>query len=201
MSFSERPCRIAAFRDSVNLRRNYIWLLPLLAVVTAPLWWGLAGQVLGPRSSGVNVTPAAERQINTFVLHRVAMTQTRAGVDDLFVKAAQVKSGRVADELEMLDVDGVMTGTERSLKFSGGTANYEPTGQVLSVGERVRLLTSDGYRLETESLRCLTATSQAESDQPLNLTGSGLKLRGKGFLYSLRTGDFQVGGRVLVDFF
>ena len=185
----------------MNYRRNYIWLLPLLAVVTGPLGWGLAGRLLGPRSSSVNVTPPLERQLNPFVLHRVALTQTRAGVDDLFVKAAQVKSGRVADELEMLEVDGVMTGQERSVKFSGGTASYEPSKQVLSVGEQVKLVTSDGYRLNTESLRCLTATRQVESDQPLSLTGSGLKLRGKGFLYSLQTGDFQVGGRVLVDFF
>lgn len=201
MSHRERSGGIAAFRDSLNFRRNYIWLLPLLASVTAPLWWGLAGQLLGPRSGGVSVILPAERHLNTFVLHRVAMTQTRAGVDDLFVKAAQVKSGRVADELEMLEVDGVMTGKERSLKFSGGTASYEPTKQVLSVAEQVKLVTSDGYRLDTESLRCLTATRQVESDQSLSLTGSGLKLRGKGFLYSLQTGDFQVGGRVLVDFF
>jgi len=185
----------------MNYRRNYIWLLPLLAVVTGPVWWGLAGRLLGPRSSSVNVTPPAERQLNTFVLHRVALTQTRAGVDDLFVKATQVKSGRVADELEMLDVEGVMSGKERSVKFSGGTASYEPTKQVLAVGERVKLVTSDGYHLETESLRCLTATRQVESEQVLNLGGSGLKLRGKGFLYSLPTGDFQIGGRVLVDFF
>ena len=185
----------------MNYRRNYIWLLPLLAVVTAPLWWGLAGRLLGPRSSSVNATPAAERQLNTFVLHRVALTQTRDGVDDLFVKAAQVKSGRVADELEMLEVEGVMTGKERSLKFSGGRASYEPTKQVLSVGEQVKLVTSDGYHLETESLRCLTATRQVESEQVLNMGGSGLKLRGKSFLYSLPTGDFRIGGRVLVDFF
>lgn len=185
----------------MNYRRNYIWLLPLLVVVTAPVWWNLAGRLLGPRSGNFRVTPPAERQLNTFVLHRVALTQTRAGVDDLFVKATQVKSGRVADELEMLDVEGVMTGKERSVKFSGGTANYEPTKQVLSVGERVQLVTSDGYHLETESLRCLTASRQVESEQVLNMGGTGLKLRGKSFLYSLPTGNFQIGGRVLVDFF
>lgn len=184
----------------MNLKRNYIWLLPLLAATTAPLWWGLAGHLLGPRTGG-SVTPPAERQLNTFVLHRVALTQTRNGADDLFVKATQVNSGRVADELEMLGVEGLMTGSERSVKFSGGTARYEPEQQVLAVGERVRLETSDGYSLETESLRCLTATRQVESEQPLALSGAGLKLRGRGFLYSLPTGDFRIGGRVLVDFF
>lgn len=185
----------------MTLRRNYIWLLPLVAMVTAPLWWGLAGRLLGPRSSGVNVTPPAERQLNTFVLNKVALTQTRNGVDDLFIKAAQVNSGRVADALEMHQVEGVMTGKERSLNFSGGTANYDQTKQILAVSDRVRLETSDGYRLETEALRCLTASRQVESEQVLNLGGSGLTLRGKGFSYSLPTGDFKIGGRVLVDFF
>lgn len=185
----------------MNLRRNYIWLLPLLAIVTSPLWWGLAGRVLGPRTGEARATPPVVGLLNTFVLHQVTLNQSRSGVDDLFVKAIQVNSGRVADELEMLGVEGVMTGTERSVKFSGGKARYEPTAQVLSVGERVKLETSDGYRLETESFRCLTASRQVESEQVLNMAGSGLRLRGKGFLYSLVTGDFRIGGRVLVDFF
>ncbi|HSH14009.1 MAG TPA: hypothetical protein VLA15_09675, partial [Desulfurivibrionaceae bacterium] len=168
----------------MNLKRNYIWLLPLLAIVTSPGWWGVAGRLLGPRTSTTREAPPVERQLNTFVLHQVTLNQSRNGVDDLFVKAIQVNSGRVADELEMLGVEGVMTGTERSVNFSGGTARYEPTGQVLSVGERVKLETSDGYRLETASLRCLTATRQVESEQVLNMTSSGLRLRGKGCLYS-----------------
>jgi hypothetical protein len=201
MSHSEHSGPIAFFRDSLNLSRNYIWLLPLLLMVTAPLWWGLAGRVLGPRSGGVSVTPPGERHLNTFVLHQVALTQTRNGVDDLFVKAIQVNSGRVADELEMLGVEGVMIGQERSLKFFGGKAKYDPTRQILAVDERVSLETSDGYRVETDSLRCLTATRQVESEQVLNLSSAGLHLHGKGFLYSLPTGDFRIGGRVLVDFF
>ncbi|NTV12905.1 MAG: hypothetical protein HGA96_03055 [Desulfobulbaceae bacterium] len=183
----------------MNLRRNYIWLLPLLLTLTGPLWWGAAGWLLGPRSTGANVAPPAERQLNTFVLQRVALSQARNGVDDLFVEAEQVNSGKAADELEMLGVAGTMTGKERSLKFSGGTARYEPGGQVLSVGERVSMATSDGYRLETEALRCLTASREVESDKVLDLTGPGLKLRGRNFLYSLPNGNFQIGGRVVVD--
>lgn len=185
----------------MNLKRNCIWLLPLLAIVTAPVWWGLAGRLLGPRSGEVRATPPGVGLLNTFVLHQVTLNQSRGGVDDLFVKATQVNSGQVADELEMLGVEGVMTGTERSVKFSGGTARYEPARQILSVDELVKLETSDGYRLETDSLRCLTATRQVESEQVLNLSSSGLRLRGKGFLYSLPTGDFRIGGRVMVDFF
>lgn len=183
----------------MNLKRNYIWLLPLLITVTAPVWWGTAGWLLGPRSGGVSVTPPGERQLNTFVLHRVALSQSRNGIDDLFVAAEQVNSGKAADELAMLGVAGVMTGRERSLKFSGGVANYEPTGQVLAVTEQVSMETSDGYRLNTEALRCLTATRQVESDKVLSLTGPGLKLRGRNFLYTLPTGDFRIGGRVVVD--
>ena len=110
-----------------------------------------------------------------------------------------MNSGKAADELEMLGVAGTMTGKERSLKFSGGKAKYDPAGQILSVGERVTMATSDGYRLETEALRCLTASRQVESENMLYLTGPGLKLRGHNFLYSLTSGDFKIGGRVLVD--
>ena len=185
----------------MNFHRNYIWLLPLLLTLTGPGWWGPAGRLLGPRSSGANITPPAERQLNTFVLNRVALSQARNGVDDLFVEAEQVNSGKAADELEMLAVTGVMTGQERSLKFSGGTAKYEPTGQVLTVGEQVKMATSDGYMLNVERLRCLTATRQIDSDKAFNLTGPGLKLRGHSFLYSLPTGDFRIGGRVVGDVF
>jgi len=185
----------------MNLRRNYIWLLPLLLILTGPLWWGTAGWLLGPRTSGVNVTPPAEHQLNTFVLQRVALSQARNGVDDLFVAAEQLNSGKAADELEMLGVAGTMTGQERSLKFTGGTAKYEPGKQVLTVGEQVKMETSDGYRLNVEMLRCLTATRQIDSDKVFDLTGPGLKLRGHNFMYSLPTGDFQIGGRIVGDVF
>ncbi|NTV14296.1 MAG: LPS export ABC transporter periplasmic protein LptC [Desulfobulbaceae bacterium] len=183
----------------MNLRRNSIWLLPLLLTLTGPLWWGAAGWLLGPRSSAVSEAPSGERQLNTFVLRRVALSQARNGVDDLFVEAEQVSSGKVVDALEMLGVAGRMTGQERSVSFTGGTASYDPAGQVLQVDERVTMTTSDGYRLETEALRCLTASRQVESDRPLQLTGPGLKLRGRKFLYSLPSGDFRIGGRVVVD--
>ena len=185
----------------MNLKRNYIWLLPLLLAITGPLWWGAASWLLGPRSGGASVTPPGERQLNTFVLHRVALSQARNGLDDLFVEAEQVNSGKAADELEMLGVTGVMTGKERSLKFSGGIARYEPEGQVLSVGEQVKMATSDGYQLTVDRLRCLTATRQIDSDKVFNLTGPGLKLSGRNFLYSLPTGDFRIGGRVVGDVF
>jgi len=185
----------------MNLRRNYIWMLPLSLLLTAPLWWGLAGRLVGPRSGGVSVTPPAERQLNTFVLERVTLAQSRNGSEDLLVRAAQVRSGQGADELEMSGVEGLMTGKERSLKFYGGEASYDQARQVLDVGERVRLETSDGYRLGTTSLRCLVADRQVESEDELDLGGAGMKLRGRGFRYSLATGDFRIGGRVLVDFF
>lgn len=197
----EYPHFLYSAKNPLNLRRNYIWLLPLLLAITGPLWWGAAGSLLGPRSSGVNVTPPTERLLNTFVLHRVALSQARNGIDDLFVEAEQVNSGKAVDELEMLGVTGVMTGKERSLKFSGGKARYEPVKQVLTVGEQVLMATSDGYRLNVEMLRCLTATRQIDTDKVFNLTGPGLKLTGQSFLYSLPTGDFQIGGRVVGDIF
>jgi LPS export ABC transporter protein LptC len=184
----------------MNLRRNYIWIVPLLAMVTSPLWWKEAGRLLGPKVSEMTAAPSSPSQkLNTFVLHRVVMSQNRAGRDELLVKADSVQSGQSADELQMFAVDGQLFGDQRSLQISGKEANYDSTRQIFTVSEQVKLTTSDGYLLETELLRYFPKFRKVKTAESVSLAGSGLKLRGEGVVYDMLTGDFRVGGRVVVD--
>ncbi len=183
----------------MNLRRNYIWLLPLLALLTAPLWWGTAGRLLAPRVENFPAITPDRQLLNTFVLHRVTLVQNRAGIDDIFIKADEVESVPGSDELEMKKVDGKLVGARRSLQITGGGANYDLDRQVLTVTDQVRLATTDGYHLSTELLRYFPRSGKVETDKMVSLDGAGIKMEGKGLLYDLQSGEFRIGGRVVVD--
>jgi len=172
----------------------------LLATISAPLWWGGAGRLLGPKTTPVAAVPSApSQQLNTFVLYRVAMSQNRAGLDELLVRADKVQSGRAGAELQMFAVDGQLFGDHRSLLISGQEATYDSVRQIFTVSDQVKLVTSDGYHLETEVLRYFPKFRKVKTAEAVRLAGSGLKLQGEGLVYDLLTGDFRVGGRVLVD--
>jgi LPS export ABC transporter protein LptC len=184
----------------MNIKRNYIWLLPLLALLLAPLWWRPAGRLLRPRVTAFTPSQEPGQLLNTFVLRRVTMTQSRDGVDELLVKAERVQSGQSADELRMFAVDGQMIGERRTVRVNGGEAEYDSIRQIFTVYDRVRLVTTDGYRLETEVLRYFPRFRKVKTAEMVNLAGPGVQLRGEGMVYDMYSGDFRVGGRVAVDF-
>jgi len=171
----------------------------LLALLTAPLWWDGAGRLLGPKVTAVVTASAPSQQLNTFVMHRVAMSQNRGGFEELLVKADKVQSGQSANELQMYAVAGQLFGNRRSLLVSGAEAFYDQVRQIFTISKQVKLVSSDGYRLQSEALSYFPMESKVKTDEAVSLTGSGLKLRGKGLVYDLLTGDFQVVGRVVVD--
>ncbi len=184
----------------MNLKRNYIWILPLLILLLAPLWWKEAGRLLGPKVTVMtSASSVTSRQLNIFVMHRVVMSQNRAGLDEMLVKADKVQSGRDDDELQMFAVTGQLFGDHRSLLVSGEEANYNSTRQILTISEQVKLVTNDGYHLETEVLRYFPKFRKVKTAEMVSLAGPGLNLKGEGMIYDMLTGDFRVGGRVVVD--
>jgi LPS export ABC transporter protein LptC len=188
----------------MSFKRNSIWILPLLVILTAPLWWTKAGDLLKPRGGEASLQPAAppDGQIRTFVMDRVVLTHIRVGGDKFTVKAAHVRSGIHAEVLEMEEIEARLTGPDgRSTVLTGGEALYDTKRQIITVLDRVRVRTPNGQLMKTEALRYLVRFRKVKTAEDVWLGDEKLQVTGGNLLYDLIDGNFRVGGRVAVDFY
>ena len=187
----------------MSFKRNSIWILPLLVILTAPFWWTKAGDLLKPRGGDTSLRPAAPgSQTQTFVMDRVVLTQSRVGGDRFTVKAAHVRSGIHAEVLEMEEIEARLTGPDgRSTVLTGGEALYDTKRQIITVLDRVRVRTPNGQLMKTEALRYLVKFRKVKTAEDVWLGDEKIQVSGGNLLYDLIDGNFRIGGRVKVDFY
>ena len=188
----------------MNFKRNSIWVLPLLAILTGPFWWTTAGELLKPRGGDASrrSDQPAGSQSQVFVMDRVVLISNRGGVDEFILKAARVRSDIHEEQLKMEDVEAKLTGADgRSTVLTGGEALYDTNRQIVTVLDNVRIQTPDGQLMKTEALRYLTRYRKVKTAEDVWLGDERVQVSGGNLLYDLVDGNFRIGGRVSVDFY
>lgn len=184
------------------VKRNLIWQLPLLIIVTGPLWWSVVGGLLQPRSTFEKTSTKSNQNEQSFTMENVVLTQNRGGHDELVIKAEKVNSGIHEDVVHLEGIEARMQRRKgQPATLRGGEAFYHAGHQVVTVLDNVRLRTSDGQEMKTEALRYLTKYRKIKTAEDVRLGNESLKIEGGNLFYDLDSGDFRIGGRVSVDFF
>lgn len=187
----------------MNVKRNSIWLLPLLAIISGPLWWSAAGDLLKPRVSfDTPLSPPENTQMKTFVMEEVLLVQHRAGRDEFVLKAARVNSGIHEDVLELENIEAQLLDDDgRATLLTGGEAFYHIAQQIITVIDNVRVQTPDGQEMRTEALRYLTKYRKIKTAEDVWLADEKIQVAGGNMFYDLVEGNFRVGGGVTVDLY
>ena len=186
----------------MDLKRNSVWILPLLLILTGPLWWAKAGDLLKPRGGVVVVNrDSLDPQTHTFVMGQAVFTSYINDREEFVLKAAHVRSGMHEEQLELEDVKAEFAGKDgRSTVMTGGEAYYDKDRQVITVIDNVRIQTPDGQLVKTEALRYLVRYRKVKTAEDVWLGDKSFQVRGGNLFYDLVDGNFRVGGRVSVDF-
>ena len=184
------------------VKRNLIWQLPLLLIVTGPLWWSVAGDLLKPRGNFEGTSSQASASSQSFTMENVTLTQNRGGHDELVLKAERVNSGIHEDMVHLEGIEVLIMRTDgQPAVLRSGEAFYHAGQQVITVLDNVRLKTPDGREMRTEALRYLTKYRKLKTAEDVWLGSENLQIEGGNLFYDLVDGNFRVGGRVKVDFF
>lgn len=186
----------------MNVKRNFVWLLPLLLIISGPLWWSGVGDLLKPRGSFDPPLPPPTTQLKTFVLDEVLLVQNRDGRDEFILKAARVNSGIHEDvlELEKIEVQ-LVDGDGRPILLTGGEAIYHTDQQIITLIDNVRVQTPEGQEMRTEALRYLTRYRKIKTAEDVWLADEKVQVTGGNMFYDLIDGDFRIGGGVQVDLY
>jgi LPS export ABC transporter protein LptC len=186
----------------MNVKRNSIWLFPLLIIMSGPLWWSAVGDLLKPKGSLDFPAPPSSAQLKTFVLDEVILVQNRDGLDEFVLKAAKVNNGIHDDLLELEDIEVQLVGDDGRLTvLTGGEAFYHTGQQIITIIDNVRVQTPDGQEMRTEALRYLTRYRKIKTAEDVWLVDAKGRVAGGNMSYDLVDGNFRVGGGVRVDLY
>ena len=180
--------------------RNLLWLVPLVMVVLAPLWWHAVGDFLSPHSDLVGSQGEAEQRLQVFVMDDVLLKQHNNGVEEWNIRSNHLSS---SDSGETLLFDGVIADLFRDgavlFHIVSKAGRYEQKKQRLGLAGNVRVEHKKGAVLHTEQLYFMDKVARIMTDSLVRMVGDNMKVRGNGFDYDLDSGAYKVGGRVKVD--
>ncbi|MFO7605292.1 MAG: LPS export ABC transporter periplasmic protein LptC [Desulfurivibrionaceae bacterium] len=184
----------------MNLKRDFIWFLPLLAIFSAPLWWPMGEALLKPRGDFDAPLPPDISHLKSFVMEQVVLSQYRQGREEMILNAARINSGIHEDVLEMEKIEAQLFDSDgRSAFLTGGEAFYHTGQEIITVIDDVLVQTPEGREMRTEALRYLVKYRKVKTAEAVLLTGDNLRVAGNNLFYDLVDGQLRIGGGVKVD--
>jgi LPS export ABC transporter protein LptC len=179
--------------------RLIILLIPLVLVLASPLWWPLAADFLRPRGDFAQ-TPVRPEEQKHFALEEVFFTQSRDGRQEWEITASRLTTiAERENELRLEKVEALLSGEgESRLLISSDHGVYNMDTLMLTLTEDVLVDMSNGHELRTDLLRYHERERMVKTEAPVRLDGPDLEIQGKGMVYDLATGSYEVGGPVSV---
>ncbi len=183
--------------------RNLLWLLPLLLLVSSPLWLSPLSRFLAPRggydprfSGQVSSSP-----IQNFTMDSVSITLTSKGKEEWQIDAKQAYTGERDNEIEMIGVNAMYIGKEKeptSVESERGRYLVEARELILMDTVRIKKPTLR-EELRTDLLHYYDATKMAHSPGPVEIITEDFHLKSGNMDYDLSTDGYDFGNRVHVN--
>lgn len=187
----------------MNFSRNKVWLIPLLALATYPLWQPTVAKFLAPRESKIVFAKKAARDDDRNLhLYGVSMSQSTGDMLEMVLKADSVATGPAnkaeyffkAIDCQLYDDQGQAT------KIKGGEAILATDKNLITIVDDVVVVSGDGkIQVKTDALRYFTHYKVAKTATPVHFKSEGTEIYGNSMMYNLRTGAFRVGGGVICE--
>ena len=172
--------------------RSLFWQLPLLLLLTSPLWHGTASQFLTIEQQSSKKGPI--HQDSNFMMEDIAFLQAKQGVSDLLLHAKRLHGASEKEGFDLVDADAKRLGP-RPAHITGGNAHYDPEKEILTILDDVIVQTAD-LVVKTSVMRYLARFETIKSAADVEMTGQGFNLTGNTFMYNLTSGNLRVGKRV-----
>ena len=179
-------------------RRNLVWLIPILMIVTFPLWRLPVASFLTPRGLEENGVNTGTDKEHDFVMQKVLITQNQAGQKTAEVQARQAFTSDKPNEFVLVDIDADLfdeQGDMVNIKADSGLYNTE-TRQLILNKNVVVSRDSQKQQLFTDLLHYYDDKRIIDSPVPTRMVAEGAEISGSSLRYDIVTGQYFVGGRV-----
>ncbi len=180
-------------------RRNSLWLIPLLLILTFPLWKIPVASFLTPRGGFDSGESSKKNEGYNFSMDVVTILQSEEGKNTATIHAASAYSSRRHNEYILQEVDADIFDENGNLtNVIADTGNYNIDRKRLKLIENVVITNlADNYSMETGLLYYDGDKRTVFCPGETHLKGDGISIDGSSFSHNMISGEYIVGGRVL----
>ena len=179
-------------------RRNLVWLIPVLMIITFPLWRLPVSSFLTPRGLDENSVATGTEKEHDFIMKKVLFTQNQAGKKTAEIRARQAYTSEKPDEFVLVDIDSDLyddQGDMVNIKADSGIYNTQTRHLILNKNVVVSR-DSEKQQLFTDLLHYYDEKRIIDSPVPTRMVAERAEIRGSSLRYDIVTGQDLVGGRV-----
>jgi LPS export ABC transporter protein LptC len=183
--------------------RNLLWIIPLVALLSLPLWKPLAVDFLSPdREKIIPPVPSLTntRGLTSTEMDGVNFEQSKNGIREWLLTATRLYSTENDSNMELEDVSARFfgsTGNNRETDIRSQKARYNTETKQLVLKGKVVVQNQKGYEMRTESLEYVAVDKKIRTTSAVNVKGSNIEVSGNRLLYDTVTGDYSLEGNVV----
>lgn len=182
------------------LHRNALWLVPLLCIVTFPLWKIPVGNFLTPRITEDSPGNQKEKKEGyNFAMNSVIIRQIEAARETAVIHAVTASSSEQhPNEYILEQVDGdIIDNQDNTTNIIADSGTYNVETKLLKLTGNVVITNhTDNSTMKTSLLYYDGKQRMVTSPQKTKLLGKGITVDGSSFEHDMNTGMYTVGGRV-----
>ncbi|MGA7276680.1 MAG: LPS export ABC transporter periplasmic protein LptC [Desulfocapsaceae bacterium] len=179
-------------------RRNLVWLIPLLMIITFPAWRLPVAAFLAPRGAEESGPGPHSQNEHNFVMQKVIIVQNQQGKKTAEIRASQAFTSEIPDEFVLTQVDADLfdeQGDRVNVQANSGVYNTQ-TRKLTLVGDVKVNRVSQNQQLFSELLYYFDETRVIDSPGAARLVGNRAEIRGSSLHYDIVTAQYKIGGPV-----
>jgi LPS export ABC transporter protein LptC len=182
--------------------RNLLWIMPLAALATLPLWKPSVTGFLRPeRPESAESAEILPRPVNesSAEMSSIRFEQNKNGRREWLLTADTLY--RSGEETLLEDVTALFYGTGKDrgeTRIRSRKAVYDPAAGRISLQGDVVIRTDQGYNMRTETLDYLAAEKKIRTASPVDIQGNNIRVSGSRLqYYDIVSGDYSLTGGVV----
>ncbi len=165
--------------------KNWRFLLGGMIVGSVALVAILTWRTLAP-SPKKNLSPPESVSTADLQLDRMKYTETREGVKEWELEAASVRYFQDENMVFLEKVKATFFGkNQESYTLVGERGRFNTQTKAIEVFDGVRIESSDGYRMQTQTLEYRAEKRELRTSDPVEMSGPQLDVRGRGLVVEL----------------
>jgi len=185
----------------MKFRSNAIWLLPLLAIVSFPVWSIPVGKFLAPRGGFDQYSTNSEQQLHNFNMDKVQILQNQRGKTTALIKATHARTTDNPDILEMDLVDADIYDEAGNItKVIARKGTYNTVTKLLTLTNDVIVnKTAENQVLYTDLLLYRTEERTVKCPGKTRLEGDKVQIDGGSLDYDIKTQTYRIENGVVCE--
>ena len=184
--------------------RNLLWIIPLIGLITFPLWQPVAAKLLRPPQKAGQQEESiisGTRGTRTAEMLEVDFIQSKAGSKEWQIKAGRMYSLDGEKNVKLENIEALFFGDPGNdaaqTKISSRLARYDADKQHLKLQDQVVISDDRGYEIQTELLHYLGKEKKIKSGSKVQITGSNIAVSGESLMYDIVSGNYHLEGNVV----